>query len=105
MDFIYVLEDVKTLPYQEEGSAKSAMDRESLDIQRENIVTALQIEQKKAPDEILKCRRKNAWEDFISHSKKPWNNHKNTLIITFLKESAIDTGGPKREFYRGIFKI
>ena len=46
MDFIYVL-DVKTLPYQEEGSAKSAMDRESLDIQQENIVTALQIEQKK----------------------------------------------------------
>ena len=54
--------------------------------------------------DLFKCRRIHAWEDFISYTKKPWTNVENLLCVNFFNEVAIDTGGPKREFYQGMCK-
>ena len=52
----------------------------------------------------LNIRRLKAWHDYVAFFKKPWNRHKrhHTVSVTFLGEAAIDTGGPKREFFSGI---
>lgn len=53
----------------------------------------------------LSIRRLQAWKDYVSFFKKPWNKYKASypLIVTFLGEAAVDTGGPKREFFSGKF--
>jgi len=58
-------------------------------------------EQQKAKSEVYKCRRDYVWEDFTAHRKKPWSDCSNNLVVTFLNESAVDTGGPRREFFSG----
>lgn len=58
--------------------------------------------QKESRTEVFKCRRDCAWADFIAHRKKPWSDAKNTIVVTFLSEAAVDTGGPRREFFSGM---
>lgn len=61
--------------------------------------------QANASNEFFKCRRGNVWTDYLEHRKKPWSNATNNLVVTFLKESALDTGGPKREFFTGFINF
>ena len=51
----------------------------------------------------LNIRRLKAWRDYVSFFKKPWNKHKSNdeILVTFLGEAAVDTGGPRREFFSG----
>lgn len=53
----------------------------------------------------LNIRRRQAWKDYVAFSKKPWNKNKVSypVSVTFLGEAAVDTGGPKREFFSGKF--
>ena len=52
----------------------------------------------------MSVRRLHAWKDYVSFFSKPWNKKKATwpIIVTFLGEAAVDTGGPRREFFSGM---
>lgn len=51
----------------------------------------------------ISVRRKNILEDFLAIRKKPWFNLSNVFKVTFIGEPAIDDGGPRREFFSGLF--
>ena len=55
----------------------------------------------------LSIRRMQAWKDYVSYFKKSWNKHKThyPVSVSFLGEAAVDTGGPKREFFSGKFFV
>ena len=86
-----------TIPYADYDSLPSEEDVLS---QKQELIGLIN-EQKNAKTEILKCRRDFLWEDFIGHCRKSWTDPRNNLVVTFLTESAVDTGGPKREFFTG----
>eukprot|EP00112_Aurelia_sp_Birch-Aquarium-sp1_P022692 Seg6490.2 transcript_id=Seg6490.2/GoldUCD/mRNA.D3Y31 product="hypothetical protein" protein_id=Seg6490.2/GoldUCD/D3Y31 len=46
----------------------------------------------------MNIRRLHAWKDYVSFFQKPWNKKKAAwpIIVTFLGEAAVDTGGPRR---------
>ena len=52
-------------------------------------------------DDWINCRRCRAWEDYCCYVLKDWTDCKRNLKVRFLKEAAIDTGGPKNEFFQG----
>ena len=88
----------KTLPYIDEHIEVSEQDAI---IKRNEILENIIVTQKMANVEVFKCRRACVWKDFISHRKKSWSHVNNNLMVTFVKESAVDSGGPKREFFSG----
>ena len=47
----------------------------------------------------LHVRRQNVFQDYINCAKKPWYKPGKLLKVTFIGESAVDTGGPRREFF------
>jgi len=90
-----LVENDHTLPYSEEQPIQLVIDKRNADLEK------LFSEQQKAKSEVYKCRRDYVWEDFTAHRKKPWSDCSNNLVVTFLNESAVDTGGPRREFFSG----
>ena len=99
MDIDPNLDPNETVPCTE--SNQEVSKEESL-LQGEKVLEELKTQQNSGRMEVFKCRRQCAWLDFISHVKKPWANCHNNIVVTFLMESAVDTGGPKREFFAGI---
>ena len=43
-------------------------------------------------------RQGNIWEDTVSALKFGWDERKH-IRVTFLGESAVDDGGPRREYF------
>lgn len=91
----------KTLPYLEDLTSHPSKEVAIRD--RVSTMTKLNEIQDITNSEIFKCRRQFAWQDFVQHTRKPWSHPNNTLKATFLKESAVDTGGPRREFFSGKY--
>ena len=60
-------------------------------------LTELQGKQKKSNHINLRIRRKYVWQDFINYQdgKKRFKETAN-LIVMFIGEPSIDTGGPRR---------
>jgi len=48
---------------------------------------------------MLNIQRKLILEDYMTSRKRPWVRPENKLYIYFVGESAVDDGGPKREFF------
>ena len=69
--------------------------------QRNSNLEKLEEYQNLAKNEIFKCRRQHAWKDVTAQRQKPWPHPNNTLVVTFLKESAVVAGGPRRKFFSG----
>jgi len=59
-------------------------------------------------DEIfnqINVRRKHIWSDAVRAISKPVFNPLNPIRVTFISESAVDLGGPRREFFSlGLLK-
>ena len=55
----------------------------------------------------LSVRRRYAFQDYLAARRKPRRrfNPNGMLKISFIGEPAVDDGGPRREFYSGIFII
>lgn len=53
----------------------------------------------------ISVRRKCAFQDYVDARKKPRRQLKEnaTLKVTFIGEPAVDDGGPRREFFAGIY--
>lgn len=53
----------------------------------------------------IDVRRKYLWDDYVEAQKRPWVKKECSLKIVFLGEPAVDDGGPKREFFTGMYAI
>lgn len=51
----------------------------------------------------ISIRRKSVFDDYLEVVKKMWFNPKQLLKVTFIGEPAIDDGGPRREFFSGLY--
>lgn len=50
----------------------------------------------------IDIRRKMAWKDFCAIRRRKVPNFRARFKIIFIGEPAVDTGGPKREFFTGM---
>ena len=78
-------------------------DNDSLDMLRDKLVqvisklkVGLDMRQNR-----LHIRRKKIWNDFLESRHLKWFKLQNKWKITFVGETAIDDGGPRREFFTG----
>ena len=53
----------------------------------------------------INVRRKLVFKDYLDVAKKSWFNSARMLKVTFVGEPAIDDGGPRREFFSGLYKL
>ncbi len=51
----------------------------------------------------LYVRRKTLWKDYLDYRKKKWVKKDHGLKLVFVGEPAIDDGGPRREFFEGLY--
>ena len=93
----------ETLPYMvqcEEEKVKEVNPQQNPALLQKTL-TELHGKQKKSSHINLHIRRKYGWQDFINYQdgKKPFKETAN-LIVMFIGEQSIDTGGPaRREFF------
>lgn len=53
----------------------------------------------------IDVQRKHLWDDYVDARKRPWVKSNNTMKIIFIGEPAVDDGGPKREFFTGVYSL
>ena len=87
----------------EHDSDVGLQDNDSLDMLRDKLVqvisklkVGLDMRQNR-----LHIRRKKIWNDFLESRHLKWFKLQNKWKITFFGETAIDDGGPRREFFTG----
>ena len=101
------LEDVELMQIQGYGSSETESLDGSVGMLRKVIKDDVSKLTKRVDEADDICRlsigRLYAWKDYVSFFKKLWNKPKVLwpIAVTFLGEAAVDTGGPKREFFSG----
>ena len=88
----------KTIPYEEKNDLENLP---ALLSKRNEALSSLQEQQKSQPTETFRCRRSHLLEDFKTQRLKSWSSIKKSLNVIFLGKSAVDEGGPTREFFSG----
>ena len=78
-------------------------DNDSLSMVRDKLVQV--ITKLKVGSDVrqnrLHIRRKKVWNDFLELRHSKWFKLQNKWKVTFVGETAIDNGGPRREFFTG----
>ena len=87
-------EEDETLPYEEPPSSPeiSAFDVVSY-------LKGLSRTHQENGENKFRVRRKRCFDDFIEKANKSWFKPSKEVIVTFIGEASVDTGGPRREFF------
>jgi hypothetical protein len=97
------------IPSEDEESENKKEDndeREELDTDREGIKNAVDYLKSVLVSTVfnrVSVRRSSAFQDYLVAKRKKWFKPKATLKVTFIGEPAVDDGGPKREFFTGMY--
>ena len=88
-----------TVPYgREEEEVKNAIQEEHTDA--DTVTNDLRKILQLLGENSINIQRRHAWTNFCSFLSKPWVAAKHKcLVVTFIGEAAVDTGGPMRELF------